>query len=75
MVKRSKNWDQKYKVLNLIITGIPSILLNGDGVNSDSKVLNLIITGIPSILRNDRFLLNKVEKVLNLIITGIPSIL
>ena len=38
-------------VLNLIITGIPSILINQDlYVPEDVLVLNLIITGIPSIL-------------------------
>ena len=38
-------------VLNLIITGIPSILQNIDTVvELMLKVLNLIITGIPSIL-------------------------
>ena len=39
-------------VLNLIITGIPSILIQGlDRELSSEIVLNLIITGIPSILR------------------------
>ena len=39
------------KVLNLIITGIPSILTGRitEAIN-EAKVLNLIITGIPSIL-------------------------
>ena len=37
-------------VLNLIITGIPSILITGRANNNTSLVLNLIITGIPSIL-------------------------
>ena len=63
------------KVLNLIITGIPSIqvvVLVKGLVNL--KVLNLIITGIPSIPKRrlgGRYYVN----VLNLIITGIPSIL
>ena len=40
------------RVLNLIINGIPSILvLKRNGVKS-SWVLNLIINGIPSILKN-----------------------
>ena len=38
------------KVLNLIITGIPSILLLLDLNLTIFQVLNLIITGIPSIL-------------------------
>ena len=37
-------------VLNLIITGIPSILKNIRTAIEYKKVLNLIITGIPSIL-------------------------
>ena len=37
-------------VLNLIITGIPSILLLGATPHGYDAVLNLIITGIPSIL-------------------------
>ena len=37
------------KVLNLIITGIPSILDKDGAVIVDYCVLNLIITGIPSI--------------------------
>ena len=36
-------------VLNLIITGIPSILKNIFGGKDYGIVLNLIITGIPSI--------------------------
>ena len=43
----------KYRVLNLIITGIPSIL-GGKEMNVEkfkNCVLNLIITGIPSILK------------------------
>ena len=39
-------------VLNLIINGIPSILIDGKEQNEfyDYRVLNLIINGIPSIL-------------------------
>ena len=37
-------------VLNLIITGIPSILIEANNAGSKRGVLNLIITGIPSIL-------------------------
>ena len=37
-------------VLNLIITGIPSILIKNNSFNIfHNVVLNLIITGIPSI--------------------------
>ena len=42
----------KNRVLNLIITGIPSIHNSIAIYNRDSNnVLNLIITGIPSILQ------------------------
>ena len=37
-------------VLNLIITGIPSIPMIISSLNEKKDVLNLIITGIPSIL-------------------------
>ena len=42
----------KYEiVLNLIITGLPSILISGRKIIPRSwSVLNLIITGLPSIL-------------------------
>ena len=40
-------------VLNLIITGIPSIQFGmGDDIDEEDSVLNLIITGIPSIHKN-----------------------
>ena len=42
-------------VLNLIITGIPSILLHIHSFFNYFFVLNLIITGIPSILIYDTF--------------------
>ena len=62
------------KVLNLIITGIPSIPKTSyDFMYWCGQVLNLIITGIPSILSipvESSF----INLVLNLIITGIPSI-
>ena len=63
-------------VLNLIITGIPSIQFGKffQGVNADASVLNLIITGIPSIHYGIKWKAWKII-VLNLIITGIPSIL
>ena len=46
--KKSKKVEKE--VLNLIITGIPSILVTRDLKNFITSVLNLIITGIPSIL-------------------------
>ena len=50
----TRNW--KKIVLNLVISGIPSILINVDGVDlQEDEVLNLVISGIPSILwKNDR---------------------
>ena len=64
------------KVLNLIITGIPSIQNILELLYSYQYlyVLNLIITGIPSILTQDLRSESR-RLVLNLIITGIPSIL
>ena len=41
-----------YEVLNLIITGIPSIQTMKDYIMIVTVVLNLIITGIPSILND-----------------------
>ena len=63
------------EVLNLIITGIPSIQINSKWmVLLILLVLNLIITGIPSI-RYIAVFTYYTNTVLNLIITGIPSIL
>ena len=42
--------DCMISVLNLIINGIPSILIIKNQVNFKNQVLNLIINGIPSIL-------------------------
>ena len=39
------------EVLNLVINGIPSILLNFKWGEPGEKVLNLVINGIPSIHR------------------------
>ena len=66
--------DCMISVLNLIINGIPSILIIKNQVNFKNQVLNLIINGIPSILiiKNQ---VNFKNQVLNLIINGIPSIL
>ena len=62
-------------VLNLVISGIPSI---HDGVYSMKtisldEVLNLVISGIPSIPKTSYFVEHR-KKVLNLVISGIPSI-
>ena len=47
----TKFYKKEVIVLNLIITGIPSIRLKMKVTKRDTKrVLNLIITGIPSIL-------------------------
>ena len=69
---------QYFKVLNLVISGIPSILkeikIKYTG-NQRFAVLNLVISGIPSI-RNQRFANEmNILDVLNLVISGIPSIL
>ena len=39
------------KVLNLVISGIPSIPLHGGSIMRIVTVLNLVISGIPSIHR------------------------
>ena len=42
-----------YEVLNLVISGIPSILENSRiYISDEGLVLNLVISGIPSILIN-----------------------
>ena len=66
--------NASFEVLNLIITGIPSIPYLLSFKVSCGTVLNLIITGIPSIL-DAQPLSETHPEVLNLIITGIPSIL
>ena len=61
-------------VLNLVISGIPSILDSSIIVyTSKKRVLNLVISGIPSIHNKD-FWRNLYDAVLNLVISGIPSI-
>ena len=62
-------------VLNLVISGIPSIQYLRLHLHlQDIVVLNLVISGIPSILQKK---LDKIAGclVLNLVISGIPSIL
>ena len=39
------------RVLNLVISGIPSILVSFKGTKERVIVLNLVISGIPSILK------------------------
>ena len=61
------------EVLNLVISGIPSILAKIYLAVSEDKVLNLVISGIPSIQSSwSSSILNLL--VLNLVISGIPSI-
>ena len=65
----------KILVLNLIITGMPSIpKKNVFKHKGFYQVLNLIITGMPSILQIGYYTLDNIALVLNLIITGMPSI-
>ena len=73
--KSIKDIMLEYNVLNLVINGIPSILL-GDGklLGTEFGVLNLVINGIPSIPVYDKWS-NRFAEVLNLVINGIPSIL
>ena len=62
-------------VLNLIINGLPSILIiMSNGQVFDVCVLNLIINGLPSIQEYGSPVGNGYF-VLNLIINGLPSIL
>ena len=62
------------KVLNLVISGIPSIRLLWWLYARRIFVLNLIITGVP-LIQNEKRTKWKTMWVLNLIITGLPSIL
>ena len=62
------------KVLNLVINGIPSILIARSTASPLYEVvLNLVINGIPSILKQAVENLS-ISAVLNLVINGIPSI-
>ena len=65
-----------YLVLNLVISGIPSIPFE-ETVKElvIDFVLNLVISGIPSILLDNKDQKLTEAKVLNLVISGIPSIL
>ena len=61
-------------VLNLVISGIPSILENNVNKITNNCVLNLVISGIPSI-QGGFYVYSYYWVVLNLVISGIPSIL
>ena len=51
----SKDGNEEDKeVLNLVISGIPSILNNVYATNDMNIVLNLVISGIPSILQANK---------------------
>ena len=65
------------KVLNLVINGLPSILLElpEDLKKQWSQVLNLVINGLPSILLDFKGNSSSDIDVLNLVINGLPSIL
>ena len=62
-------------VLNLVISGIPSIPTEEGEIETALDVLNLVISGIPSILLRMSFKVIANNNVLNLVISGIPSIL
>ena len=66
----------KFLVLNLIISGIPSIPWNWTiYFKRGWIVLNLVINGIPSILNSkNKLFIHFYAEVLNLVINGIPSI-
>ena len=69
------NENQMTQVLNLIINGLPSILLKGFlFIVILILVLNLIINGLPSIQCIMLPWLQNLRQVLNLIINGLPSI-
>ena len=64
-------------VLNLVISGIPSILaVKEDKEVLIKRVLNLVISGIPSIQKAKAAHIHseRCKRVLNLVISGIPSI-
>ena len=63
-------------VLNLVISGIPSILdtMRVRELKTTKQVLNLVISGIPSILYQIFLYEKHLVLVLNLVISGIPSI-
>ena len=63
----------KFYVLNLIISGMPSILKTGELSLKIQRVLNLIISGMPSIHKFGKDS-KTLQWVLNLIISGMPSI-
>ena len=73
---RNKKFNKvRVLVLNLVISGIPSILFDEDViVEEKGEVLNLVISGTPSIHNKKAKELRERTGVLNLVISGIPSI-
>ena len=70
------NFYKIRRVLNLVISGIPSIRFKGSKERVViGNVLNLVISGIPSILEDRKITEQELREVLNLVISGIPSIL
>ena len=68
---------KSFKVLNLVINGMPSILRKALRCRGCAKcVLNLVINGMPSILKYINNIMEVIQmEVLNLVINGMPSIL
>ena len=68
--------ENRISVLNLIINGLPSILLQKSFAvgSGEASVLNLIINGLPSIPKDRVCRKIGTSSVLNLIINGLPSI-
>ena len=61
-------------VLNLVISGMPSIQKCIINSAEFPVVLNLVISGMPSIQERLMNKCKKIFKVLNLVISGMPSI-
>ena len=72
-MKLSKNTTLVVEVLNLVISGMPSIPEDNVHLFYLVLVLNLVISGMPSIPNIGRSISLKFL-VLNLVITGMPSI-
>ena len=74
-VRKERSFRNDGRVLNLVISGIPSIpSWRSICRKKEEWVLNLVISGIPSILVVARYQ-KGIQPVLNLVISGIPSIL
>ena len=70
-----KRWREFQSVLNLVISGMPSILLYELCWAIWLWVLNLVISGMPSIPGIGGSFANWLLEVLNFVISGMPSIL